>query len=65
MPVMNGIDCLNEIRKIDNTVPVIALTAFAMEEDRGNFIGKGFNDFISKPMGIEDFVSKINEYART
>jgi signal transduction histidine kinase len=63
MPDINGIECLKKLRKINNKTPVIALTAFALEGDREKFIGYGFNDFVSKPVEIIDFISKINEYA--
>ena len=55
IPIMNGIETTNAIRKsnnkyFDKDIPIIAVTAFALEEDKENFIEHGMNDFISKPI---------------
>jgi PAS domain S-box-containing protein len=63
MPELSGAECLKEIRNIKSGIPVIALTAFAMENDKDKYIAMGFNDYISKPVDIDDFISKINRYA--
>ncbi|MCB0395046.1 MAG: response regulator [Flavobacteriales bacterium] len=59
MPEMDGYDCMREIRK--NTqfrnLPIIALTAKAMKEDRQKCIDAGANDYISKPVDIERLLS--------
>lgn len=54
MPHMGGVAALKKIRQIvplANT-PVIALTAYAMEDDRERFIKEGFDDYIAKPISI-------------
>ncbi len=52
MPVMDGYEASEEIRKQDENkaVPIIALTAYAFEEDRKKCLSSGMNDFITKPV---------------
>jgi len=56
MPVMDGIEATRIIRvhemETDGHVPIIALTAHAMREDRQNFLNQGFDGYVSKPMKI-------------
>jgi CheY-like chemotaxis protein len=63
MPEMDGIEATAVIRKweaeqnVRSGVPIIALTANAVVGMKETFLGKGFNDFLSKPIDI----SKLNE----
>ncbi len=52
MPVMDGITAIREIRKNQDwsLLPVVAMTANAMDQDRAACIDAGMNDFISKPI---------------
>jgi signal transduction histidine kinase/HPt (histidine-containing phosphotransfer) domain-containing protein len=55
MPVMDGIEAARQIRNPDSAVlnhdiPIIALTANAMQSDRFSCIAAGMNDFVSKPI---------------
>lgn len=55
MPVMNGLEAAREIRNPDSRVnnhdiPIVAITANAMEEDRKRCLEAGMNDYISKPV---------------
>ncbi|MGI2260964.1 response regulator [Shewanella sp. GXUN23E] len=61
MPVMDGITATREIRK-DPTLrdlPVLAMTANAMEQDITNCLDAGMNDHIGKPISVDELVSKI------
>lgn len=60
MPVMDGIDAAKAIRsdtsKMFNTqIPIIALTAHAMVNDRENFLSSGMNDVLTKPINMDEF----------
>ena len=59
MPVMDGVECLTEIRKIDKNIPVIALTAYSMETDKEKFLDLGFKGYIGKPFTIQDLSKEI------
>ena len=52
MPVMDGYEASEEIRKIEEhkAIPIIALTAYAFEDDRKKCLTSGMNDFITKPV---------------
>ena len=56
MPVMDGIEATKEIKKIDKKkeIPIIAMTAAAMEKDRGNSKKAGMQAHITKPIEFEE-----------
>jgi signal transduction histidine kinase len=62
MPVMNGIKATQEIRKFNQSVPIIAQTALALEEDKQNCILAGCNDTITKPIDVEELLKMVNKY---
>jgi CheY-like chemotaxis protein len=62
MPVVSGIEAFQSIRKINSDVPIIAQTAFALEIDKQKFLDMGFTDYVSKPIRVEELISKINKY---
>ena len=61
MPVMNGYEAMKEIRKDDRflKLPIIALTAKAMKQDRADCIEAGANDYLTKPVDIERLLSMM------
>ena len=61
MPVMNGIDALNEIRKLDQHVPIIAVTAYALESEKYDILHNSFNDYIIKPLRPETLIESIKK----
>lgn len=50
MPIMSGYEALKEIRKIDQKIPIIALTAYAYAEDETKMLSSGFDAYLSKPV---------------
>lgn len=50
MPEMDGIEATKEIRKVDKSIPIIAVTAFAFDQDKQRTMDAGCNDYISKPV---------------
>ncbi|HVD99426.1 MAG TPA: PAS domain S-box protein [Cytophagaceae bacterium] len=63
MPQMDGTEATREIKKlgIPNLPPIIAMTAYAMEEDREKFLSAGMDDYIAKPIKSEVLINKIAE----
>ncbi len=66
MPEMNGFDATREIRKDslgqNGSTPIIALTANAMKGDREQCIEAGMDDYISKPIHLEDVFTIIEKH---
>jgi PAS domain S-box-containing protein len=61
MPVMDGEQAFREIRKIRESIPVIAQTAYALEADKQRFLEIGFTDYLAKPIKQEELMGKINK----
>ena len=61
MPKMNGIEAVLEIRKHKKwkKLPIIALTALAMPEEKALILNSGFSDYISKPVQLDVLSQKI------
>jgi CheY-like chemotaxis protein/putative methionine-R-sulfoxide reductase with GAF domain len=59
MPEMDGLTAMREIRKRPefSRLPIIALTAKAMADDRKNCLEAGANDYIAKPIDVDKLVS--------
>jgi len=64
LPEVSGLDVIREL-KSNNTVcsiPIIAVTAFAMKGDEEKIRATGCDGYISKPVSIVDFVSTVNHF---
>ena len=62
MPVMDGLTAFDEIRKIRPSIPVIAQTAYALESDKQKLLGRGFNEYLSKPIKKAELLQKILQF---
>src|ERR1035437_9322427 len=54
MPEMDGCEVTREIRKINQNVPIIAQTAYALEEEREKSLEAGCNAYITKPINKKE-----------
>jgi len=62
MPEMDGIQATENIRrKFKLNLPIIALTANALKEDKDKYIQYGINDYISKPFNTNELYQKIRD----
>jgi len=57
MPYMNGIEATNEIKKIQPSLPIIALTSYNDEVTQHEALKAGCDKFISKPVYLEDLIN--------
>jgi two-component system cell cycle response regulator DivK len=61
MPLLDGIAVIRKIR--DNpslaTMPVLAVTAYAMRGDRENFLNMGFDGYLSKPINACELANEL------
>ncbi len=68
MPIMNGLEATRQIRQVDRlylrTVPIVALTANAFNEDVEECLGAGMNAHLSKPFKIEDIISTLSAFGK-
>jgi len=64
LPDIDGVEALGRLRANGRTasVPVLALTAQAMEGDRERFLAAGFDGYVSKPVNISEFVATVKRY---
>ena len=62
MPEMDGVQAFKHIKKINKEVPVFAITAFAMEEEKQEIEAMGFNKYFAKPVNKEELFSTLNEF---
>ena len=67
MPIMDGLEATRRIRKshslkVKNIIPIIAVTAHAMSNDRNWCIANGMNDYISKPIDATSLIEAIYKW---
>jgi two-component system cell cycle response regulator DivK len=64
LPGIDGVEALGRLRAEERTasVPVLALTAQAMDGDRERFLAAGFDGYLSKPVDISVFVATVRRY---
>jgi CheY-like chemotaxis protein len=62
MPNINGLDATRQIKSIRPQLPVIAQTAYAMQDDEYKALQAGCNDYISKPIDANKLISLMKKY---
>jgi len=64
LPNISGMDIISEL-KVDEDlkqIPIIAVTAFAMQEDKDNILSTGCDEYISKPISINIFLETVKKF---
>lgn len=64
LPEVDGFTIAQEIRKRDEQVPIIFLTAKSMKQDKIHGLTLGADDYITKPFSIEELLLKIEIFLR-
>ena len=64
LPGEDGLSVLRKIRKEDDKIPVIMLTAKSTEYDKVTGLDMGADDYVSKPFGIMELISRIKAVLR-
>jgi len=65
MPVMNGLGATRLIRAMDGAkadIPILAMTANVFEEDRRACLEAGMNDFVAKPINVQNLYSTLAKW---
>ena len=67
LPGMDGTAALAQIRAIPRlaNIRVVALTAFAMKDDRERFLNEGFDGYLTKPIDARTFADQIRGFCDT
>ncbi|MGH8648518.1 MAG: response regulator [Burkholderiales bacterium] len=66
LPGMSGIDALKALRADPATaaIPVVAITASVMQQDRQQIMGAGFDGFIEKPVNLRGLLDTVQRALR-
>jgi two-component system sensor histidine kinase/response regulator len=64
MPIMGGVEATENIRELDNrnSMPIVAMTANAMESDKKLCLEAGMNDHIAKPISPDDLIEQMDKW---
>lgn len=62
MPRMDGTTAMLEIKKLNQNLPIIAQTAYALESEKQMLLSKGFDDYLSKPIKRDELLRVVAKY---
>jgi len=64
MPDVDGVEALRRLRADERTaaIPVLAVTAQAMQGDRERFLAEGFDGYLSKPVNVRELLGTVRQY---
>ena len=66
MPVMDGVEATRRIRSLEGdyykNLPILALTADAVQGVKEEFLAAGMNDFVSKPIAMKDITAALSRW---
>lgn len=65
MPIMNGYEAAQRIRQINNSIPIVAMTADVIMDVKEKCEQSGMNDYISKPFDPEKMIDKVKLIIRS
>lgn len=64
MPVMDGNEAMKEIKKFRPSLPIIALSAFAMESDKAKALSLGFDAYLTKPLDRKLLFQLLEKFSK-
>ena len=64
LPRISGYDLITWIKADANNshIPIIAITAFAMEDDKEKILALGCEEYMSKPISMDPFIRNVNKF---
>ena len=67
LPDVDGTEVLTRLKGLEATasIPVVALTSFAMKGDRERLLGDGFDGYLEKPIAVRDFPDQVRAHCRS
>lgn len=64
MPGMNGLDATRIIKEVNHNIPVVALSAYAFDENIREAKAAGCDEFMAKPFRVEDLLDMVEKYVK-
>lgn len=64
MPDMNGLDATRIIKEVNHDIPIVALSAYAFDENIREAKAAGCNEFMAKPFRVEDLLDMVRRYVK-
>ena len=64
MPVMDGYEFVSEIRKVDQDIPVIMLTALGELDNKLSGFTSGTDDYLVKPISLKELTARVSAMIR-
>ena len=64
MPDMNGLDATRIIKEVNHDIPVVALSAYAFNENIREAKEAGCDEFMAKPFRVEDLLDTVHKYLK-
>ncbi|MDA8443182.1 MAG: PAS domain S-box protein [Peptococcaceae bacterium] len=67
MPELNGIEATKQIRSMEHDgqhIPIIALTAHALQGDREHFLSFGMDDYVAKPINLDELFAAMDRVGK-
>ncbi len=64
MPEMDGVETTQRMKKLKTVTlpPIVAMTAYSMEDDDKKFIAAGLDDYVPKPIKADTIINKVKDY---
>ena len=64
MPIMDGMEAINILKNRESTksIPIIALTSYAMPDEKERILSTGCNGYLAKPVVIREFLNMVAEH---
>ena len=64
MPDMNGLDATRIIKEVNHDIPIVALSAYAFDENIREAKAAGCDEFMAKPFRVEDLLDMVQKYVK-
>ncbi len=64
LPGIDGAEALRQIRLSEKDVPVVAVTAFAMNNDRTRAFDAGFDGYVEKPISVRALPQQVSDFLK-
>lgn len=64
IPIINGYDLCREIRRLDQNIPIIMLTALGTPDNKLMGFNSGADDYVTKPFDFRELLARVNVFLR-